>query len=163
MDHIWEAPSRLKKTLALIFLKILAIILRQDFLRTLYLVLFKAIACDNFKFSDSRSFTDFDFVLSLTFLWHGPKTVKICKNGSSTDLRVPVTHPVIRRWWMTRILASDWSKPGQYWPLIGRCGSRDLNTGLWLAVWSPVFIVSHCHVTSASTFQILIFLYQQTR
>ena len=38
MDHIWEAPSRLKKTLALIFLKILAIILRQDFLRTLYIL-----------------------------------------------------------------------------------------------------------------------------
>ena len=37
MDHIWEAPSRLKKTLALIFLKILAIILRQDFLKTLYI------------------------------------------------------------------------------------------------------------------------------
>ena len=39
MDHIWEAPSRLKKTLALIFLKILAFILRQDFLRTLYVVI----------------------------------------------------------------------------------------------------------------------------
>ena len=38
MDHIWEAPSKLKKTLALIFLKILAIILRQDFLKTLYTV-----------------------------------------------------------------------------------------------------------------------------
>ena len=36
MDHIWEAPSRLKKTLAHIFFKKLAIILRQDFLKTLY-------------------------------------------------------------------------------------------------------------------------------
>ena len=31
MDHIWEAPSRLKKSLAPIFLKKLAITLRQDF------------------------------------------------------------------------------------------------------------------------------------
>ena len=38
MDHIWEAPSKLKKTLALIFLMILAIILRQDFLKTLYVI-----------------------------------------------------------------------------------------------------------------------------
>ena len=36
MDHIWEAPSRFKKSQALIFLKKLAIILRQDFLMTLY-------------------------------------------------------------------------------------------------------------------------------
>ena len=36
MDHIWWAPSRLKKTLALIFLEKLAILLRQDFLKTLY-------------------------------------------------------------------------------------------------------------------------------
>ena len=43
MDHIWEAPSRLKKTLALIFLKILAIILRQDFLKTLYIHKFNII------------------------------------------------------------------------------------------------------------------------
>ena len=34
MDHMWEAP---KKSLAPIFLKKLAIILRQDFLRTLYM------------------------------------------------------------------------------------------------------------------------------
>ena len=39
MDHIWGAPSRLKKLLAPIFLKKLAIILRQDFLRTLYVSL----------------------------------------------------------------------------------------------------------------------------
>ena len=38
MDHIWGAPSSLKKLLAPIFLKKLAIILRQDFLRTLYVV-----------------------------------------------------------------------------------------------------------------------------
>ena len=37
MDHIWEAPSGLKKSLALIFLKKSAIILRQDFLKTLYI------------------------------------------------------------------------------------------------------------------------------
>ena len=36
MDHMWEAPSRLKKSLSPIILKKLAIILRQDFLRTLY-------------------------------------------------------------------------------------------------------------------------------
>ena len=36
MDHIWWAPSRLKKTYALIFLEKLAILLRQDFLKTLY-------------------------------------------------------------------------------------------------------------------------------
>ena len=35
MDNIWEAPSRLKKSQALIFLKKSAIILRQDFLKTL--------------------------------------------------------------------------------------------------------------------------------
>ena len=35
MDHIWWAPSRLKKTFALIFLEKLAILLRQDFLKTL--------------------------------------------------------------------------------------------------------------------------------
>ena len=39
MDHIWGAPSRLKKSLSPIFLKKLAIILRQDFLRTLYIIL----------------------------------------------------------------------------------------------------------------------------
>ena len=37
MDHIWEALNRLQKSLTLIFLKKLAIILRQDFLKTLYL------------------------------------------------------------------------------------------------------------------------------
>ena len=37
MDDIWWAPSRLKKTFALIFLEILAVLLRQDFLKTLYL------------------------------------------------------------------------------------------------------------------------------
>ena len=37
MDHIWWAPSRLKKTFALIFLEKLAILLQQDFLKTLYL------------------------------------------------------------------------------------------------------------------------------
>ena len=37
MDHIWEAPSRLEKSQALIFLKKSAIILRQDFLKTLYM------------------------------------------------------------------------------------------------------------------------------
>ena len=36
MDHIWEAPSVLIKSLALIFLKKSAFILRQDFLKTLY-------------------------------------------------------------------------------------------------------------------------------
>ena len=36
MDHIWGAPSRLKKLLALIFLKKLSIVLRQEFLKTLY-------------------------------------------------------------------------------------------------------------------------------
>ena len=36
MDHIWEALSRLKKSQALICLKKSAIILRQDFLKTLY-------------------------------------------------------------------------------------------------------------------------------
>ena len=36
MDHIWEAPSKFKKSEALIFLKKLAIILRQDFFKTLY-------------------------------------------------------------------------------------------------------------------------------
>ena len=36
MDHIWWAPSGLKKTFALIFLEKLAILLRQDFLKTLY-------------------------------------------------------------------------------------------------------------------------------
>ena len=36
MDHIWGAPSSFKKSLALIFLEKLAIILRQDFLKTLY-------------------------------------------------------------------------------------------------------------------------------
>ena len=40
MDHIWEAPSRLKKLLVFLFLKKLAIILRQDFLRTLYISVF---------------------------------------------------------------------------------------------------------------------------
>ena len=35
IDHIWWAPSRLKKTCALIFLEKLAILLRQDFLKTL--------------------------------------------------------------------------------------------------------------------------------
>ena len=35
MDHIWEAPSGLKRSLALIFLKKSAIILRQEFLKTL--------------------------------------------------------------------------------------------------------------------------------
>ena len=39
MNHIWEAPSMLKKTLAHIFFKKLAIILRQDFLKTLYVKL----------------------------------------------------------------------------------------------------------------------------
>ena len=39
MDHIWGAPSRLKKSLALIFLKKSAFILRQEFLNTLYIVL----------------------------------------------------------------------------------------------------------------------------
>ena len=34
MDHIWWAPSRLKKTFALIFLEKLANLLRQDFLKT---------------------------------------------------------------------------------------------------------------------------------
>ena len=38
MDHIWWAPSRLKKIFALIFLEKLAILLRQDFLKTLYLM-----------------------------------------------------------------------------------------------------------------------------
>ena len=37
MDHMWEAPSRLKNSLSPIILKKLAIILRQDFLRTLYI------------------------------------------------------------------------------------------------------------------------------
>ena len=36
MDHIWGAPSRLKKLLALIFLKKLSIVLHQEFLKTLY-------------------------------------------------------------------------------------------------------------------------------
>ena len=36
MDHIWGARSGLKKSLALLFLKNSAIILRQDFLKTLY-------------------------------------------------------------------------------------------------------------------------------
>ena len=36
MDHIWGARSGLKKSLALLFLKKSAIILRQDFLKTLY-------------------------------------------------------------------------------------------------------------------------------
>ena len=35
MDDIWWAPSRLKKTFALIFLEILVVLLRQDFLKTL--------------------------------------------------------------------------------------------------------------------------------
>ena len=35
MDHIWVAPSLLKEALLLIFLEKLAIILRQDFLKTL--------------------------------------------------------------------------------------------------------------------------------
>ena len=38
MDHIWWAPNRLKKTFALIFLEKLAILLQQDFLKTLYVV-----------------------------------------------------------------------------------------------------------------------------
>ena len=38
MDHIWGAPSRLKKLLALIFLKKLSIVLRQEFLKTLYMI-----------------------------------------------------------------------------------------------------------------------------
>ena len=36
MDHIWGAPCGLKKSLALIFLMKSAIILRQEFLKTLY-------------------------------------------------------------------------------------------------------------------------------
>ena len=40
MDHIWEAPSELKKSLALIFLKKSAIILQQDFLKTLYVLFY---------------------------------------------------------------------------------------------------------------------------
>ena len=37
MDHILGARSGLKKSLALLFLKKSAIILRQDFLKTLYI------------------------------------------------------------------------------------------------------------------------------
>ena len=45
MDHIWWALSRLKKMLALIFLEKLAILLWQDFLKTLYFKRLKVLLC----------------------------------------------------------------------------------------------------------------------
>ena len=55
MDHIWEALNRLKKSLTLKFLKKLAIILRQDFLKTLYIL----GNCDDTLYKDSNVLISF--------------------------------------------------------------------------------------------------------
>ena len=54
MDHIWGARSGLKKSLALLFLKKSAIILRQDFLKTLYNKPFKTWVLSSIAFLDSH-------------------------------------------------------------------------------------------------------------
>ena len=58
------------------------------------------------------------------------------KNTQSSQARAKAAWPTQGQMQMSiRYVITD---PGQHWPLIGRVGSRDLNTGLWLVSACPI-------------------------
>ena len=76
MDHIWEAPSRLKKTMALIFSKKLAIILRQDFLKTLYI-------CKKYEAGSSGVSCDYQQSFLSDTIRRGPPVIRVSRRQSN--------------------------------------------------------------------------------